>query len=206
MEKLQINAQFRSALGKGAARKLRREGFIPAVVYSKGTSTPITLDKKRFIAVLKNKEAEHNIISLMVSYDGGQKEHTSLMKDYQVDPVRGELIHVDFMEVALDKPVTVYVPIVITDEPIVCKAGGKYNFTTREVEVECLPSKIPNQIEFDASALEIGESVHVSDLKAPDGVTIISDENETVLTVYSEAKESLEEEGEAAEEAESKAE
>lgn len=203
MEKLQINAQFRSALGKGSARKLRTKGSVPAVVYSKGVSTPITLDKKSFISLLKTKEAEHSLISLMVSYDGNQKEHISLIKDYQVDPVKSELLHVDFMEVALDKPVTVYVPIFITAEPLVLKTGGKYNFITREVEIECLPSNIPSQIELDASSLEIGESVHVSDLQAPDSVTIISDENETVLTIYSEAKEAAEEEGEEGEETES---
>lgn len=203
MEKLQINAQIRSALGKGAARKLRSNGFIPAVLYSKETSTSITLNKKDIIAMLKTKEADHALINLMVSYGDSKKEYSSLIKDYQLDPVKSELLHVDFIEVALDKPVTVYVPIVIIAEPQACKAGAKYNFTTREVEVECLPSKIPNHIECDASALEIGESIHVSDLQVPKGVTIISNEAEAILTVYSEVKEAAEE-GEIGEEGELK--
>jgi large subunit ribosomal protein L25 len=200
MEKLQLNAQFRSAVGKGVARKLRSNGFIPSVIYSKGVSTPITLEKKEIVTLLKTKEADHALINLMVLSDGIKKEHISLIKDYQLDPVVGELLHVDFMEVSLDKPVTVYIPIVITAEPLVCKVGGKLNFITREVEVECLPLKIPNHIEFDASALTIGDSVHVSDLQVSQGVTILSDPGKTVLSVYAEAKEAAVEEGEAAEE------
>jgi len=199
MEKLQLNAQLRSAVGKGTARKLRSSGVIPSVVYSKGSSTPITLERKEIVTLLKTKEADHALINLVVLSDGSKKEYISLIKDYQVDPIKGELLHVDFMEISLDKPVTVYIPIVITAEPLICKIGGKLNFITREVEIECLPSNIPNHIEFDASALKIGDSVHVSELQIPERVTLLTDPQETVLSVYSEAKEAAAEEGEAAE-------
>ncbi|KPJ97607.1 MAG: hypothetical protein AMK71_13030, partial [Nitrospira bacterium SG8_35_4] len=110
-------------------------------------------------------------------------EHPVLIKDYQMDPVSDELLHVDFIEVSLLENVNVTVPLVIIKEPAGVKMGGILEHRMREIEVECLPTQIPEKIEIDAGHIEIGHSLHVSDLTAPEGAKIISDESEVILSV-----------------------
>ncbi len=184
MDKILIKADKRSELGKGGARSLRRMGMLPAVVYSDGNSTPIKVNRKEMAKLISSGVGEHALITIELSKNGEKTaEHSVLVKDYQNDPVTEKLLHVDFMEVSLEKAVTVTVPLVITTRPVGVKMGGILQHRMREVEVECLPTHIPSKIEVDAGFVEIGHSLHVRDLPQYEGVEIVDDPGEVVLTV-----------------------
>jgi large subunit ribosomal protein L25 len=184
MEKILLKAEKRQEIGKGGARKLRREGLLPAVIYSKGHATPIKLQKKEMGRLISSGVGEHALLNIELSNGNGKTyNHHVLIKDYQADPVTDELLHVDFIEVSLKEKISIMVPIVITKEPAGIKKGGIMEQHLREVEVECLPTQIPDGIEIDAGFIEIGHSLHVSDLRSPQGVKIITDPDEVVLTV-----------------------
>lgn len=199
-----MEADKRSAAGKGAARKLRAQGLIPAVLYAKGHSTPLTLVKKDVVKILRSEAAEHSLINLNVTFDGSKKEHTTIIKDYQLDPVRSALLHVDFMEVEMDKAIEVSIPIHITHEPVGIKKGGLMELKTREILIECLPSQIPAAIEIDASSIDIGDAFTVENLEPAEGIKVLTAPDVAILTVT--AKHVKEEEGEAEEEAVSESE
>ncbi|UCH45810.1 MAG: 50S ribosomal protein L25 [Nitrospiraceae bacterium] len=184
MEKILLKADKRSEIGKGGARSLRRRGIMPAVMYSGDTSTPVKVNSKEISRLMFKGTAEHALITLEL-HEAGKKisEHPVLVKDYQLDPVTDDLLHLDFIEVSLKKKVVVTVPIVITKDPVGIKLGGIAEHHLREVEIECLPTQIPDKIEVDAGFIEIGHSLHVSDITIPEGVTFVTDPKEVVLNV-----------------------
>jgi len=184
MEKILLKAERRDEVGKGGARKLRREGLLPAVIYSKGKATPVKLRRKEIGRLISSGVGEHALLNIEIGNgDGKTHSHNVLIKDYQTDPVTDELLHVDFIEVSLKEKISIMVPIVITKEPAGVKKGGIMEQHLREVEIECLPTQIPDGIDVDAGFIEIGHSLHVSDLKPPEGVKITTDPEEVVLTV-----------------------
>lgn len=184
MEKIILKAEKRIEAGKGGARSLRRKGMLPAVLYGKGTTTPIKLIRKDITKLMSSHAAEHALIEIELSDNNTHKtNHLALVKDYQFDPVRGELLHVDFLEISLEKKVKITIPVVITKEPVGVEKGGILQQQMREIEVECLPTEIPEKIEVDAFALEIGHSIHVSDLIVGEKIKVLSNPQEVVLTV-----------------------
>jgi large subunit ribosomal protein L25 len=203
MEKILVKADARSEVGKGVARSLRRSGMLPAVVYSGGNSRPIKVHGKEMSKLIFTGTGDHALITIELHEDGTKKsEHPVLVKDYQTDPVSDELLHVDFIEVSLKKLVKVTVPIEIVKEPIGIKMGGILEHHLRDIEVECLPTQIPDKIEVDAGHIDIGHSLHVSDISAPEGIKIITDPSGAILNVSAPKVEEVaaeEAEGEAAE-------
>ncbi|HBH62446.1 MAG TPA: 50S ribosomal protein L25 [Nitrospiraceae bacterium] len=190
MEKILVKADKRPELGKGGARSLRRAGMIPAVVYSEGNSLPIKVQGKQMTKLIYSGGGEHALITIELNEEGAKtSEHPVLVKDYQRDPVSEELLHVDFMEVSLEKLVNVTVRIEIVKQPASIKMGGILQHRLREVEVECLPTQIPDKIDVNAESIEIGHSLHVSDLQVPEGVKIITDPSEVILLVSAPAVE-----------------
>ena len=184
MKKILIKADKREERGKGGARNLRRMGVLPAVVYAGGESTPIKVQDKEMTNLILSGVGEHSLITIDLNEDGGKSsEHPVLVKDYQLDPVSDKLLHVDFIKVSLEKSVKVTVPLVIIKQPAGVKLGGILQYRLREVEVECLPTQIPDRIEIDAEFIEIGNSLHVSDLEPRQGVKIITGPGEVILTV-----------------------
>lgn len=184
MEKILFKAEKRQEIGKGGARRLRRQGLLPAVICSKGHSTPVKLQKKELEKLVSSGAGEHTLLNIELNNGGGKTHsHHVLIKDYQTDPVTDELLHVDFIEVSLKEKVSIMIPIVITKEPAGVKKGGIMEHHLREIEVECLPTQIPEGMEIDAGFIEIGHSLHVSDLKPPKGVKILTDPQEVILTV-----------------------
>lgn len=184
MEKLLLKADKRNEVGKGVARSLRRRGFLPAVVYSEGNSTLVRINSKEMTRLMSSGAGEHALITLAIHEDGSETSHLPvLIKDYQLDPVSEDLLHVDFIQVSLEENVNVTIPIVLAKEPIGVKMGGILEHHMREVEIECLPTQIPEKIEVDAEALEIGDVLHVSDLTPPPGTRITADPGELVLLV-----------------------
>ncbi len=206
MEKILLKADERKEIGKGAARTLRRAGELPAVVYGDGKSMPVKLDRKEMVRLLRSGAIEHALISLEVSDENGKAtEHPVLIKEFQVDPIDSILLHVDFIEISLKKRLKVSVSIIIIKEPKGIKEGGILEQQEREIEIECLPTHIPQGIEIDAEHIEIGGALHVSDLTAPEGSVIITDPEKLVLSVTApriEEEPVVEEEGEEGEEPE----
>jgi large subunit ribosomal protein L25 len=181
MERITIKTEKREKFGKGAARSLRKNSMIPAVIYRDGASTPITFSKKELNQFINTTFGRQMMVNLEFS-DGDSK--LALMKEYQLDPVKGELIHADFFEVSLTEKVRVTAHITTTGEPIGVKRDkGILQYVYREIEIECLPDKIPGNIEIDISGLEIGQSCHVSELALGDDIKILTNPEEVIVTI-----------------------
>ncbi|NOY64625.1 MAG: 50S ribosomal protein L25 [Nitrospirae bacterium] len=192
MERYIINCEPRTEFGKGSARSLRRAGFIPAILYRAGKSTPIKLRKEEIVKFINSTMGEQVMINLQFN-DGSSR--LALLKDYQVDPVKGQLLHTDFYEVSLKEKVRVTISIVLKGEPVgVKKEGGVLQQVLTELEIECLPDAIPPHLEVDVTELRAGESIHVSDLQMPEGVRITEDPEEVIATVTTPTEEEVAEE------------
>ena len=174
--------EARDTRGKGAARELRRNGMVPAVVYGGGReATAIQIDSAKFERMLETSHAGVNtLIDLEGSEAGGK---TVIAKELQREAVRGKLIHVDFYEVDLSTKIEVSVPIHLTGTPEGVVLGGVLDQQMRDVTLMCLPNAIPDSVDFDVSGMELGDSLHVSDLGVADGVDIATESELTVATV-----------------------
>ncbi len=191
MEKIALTAQVRESAGKGVARGLRRNQRVPAVLYSHGKSMPISMGNKDVTRVLNTEGGEHALINLTLEGAKDAADRLALIKDYQIDPVSGKLIHVDLMEVAMNEKVKIPVAVHITGNSVGVKEGGIFQYGLRNLEIECLPGQIPDAVNVDITALKINESIHVRDIKLAEGVRILNDPDATVATVQppiSEAK------------------
>lgn len=189
MEKVILNATSREELGKQASKRLRRLGSIPAVVYKKGKETlPVKVESKELFHVLHTSAGENVIITLKVK--GGAKESkpvkskTVIIKEIQYEPIKGDILHLDLNEISLTEKITVNVPIEVKGEPQGVKAdGGVFDHPTKELQVECLPTDIPERIEVHVEELKIGDSIRVKDLVVPADVKVLTDPELTVLSV-----------------------
>lgn len=186
-----LAAEPRERSGKESARKIRRAGRIPAILYGRGKpSVPLSLDPRDLEKLLQTSDAGLNtLIDLKLPKDGKQGEKVVLVKEIQRDPVRGYLLHVDLLELDLTETVEVSVPIHLTGKSKGVEMGGVLDHTLRELEIECLPRAIPDEIEVDVSQLEIGDVIHVSDLRLPEGVELRSDPELAVAHVFAPAAE-----------------
>ncbi|HEV2418864.1 MAG TPA: 50S ribosomal protein L25/general stress protein Ctc [Terriglobia bacterium] len=179
---LKITAELRSERGKNAARRLRHAGHVPAVVYGGGAEAVAVSVNPRELAPILHTEAGHTSV-LTMEIEGRSAERV-MLKDWLREPVRGGVLHVDFVRVTKDTRVKVRVPIHATGEPKGVKLqGGIFEFALREVEVECLPDDIPENITVDVSELMIGQNIRVSHLPAPANVKVLSDSNRVVAHV-----------------------
>lgn len=183
MEKIALTAQIRDKAGKGVARSLRRNSMVPAVLYGHGKSLPIAMGSKEMLKVLNTEGGEHALISLKLDGAGEDGTRMALIKDYQVDPIGGSLLHVDLMEVAMHEKVRIPVAVHIVGSSIGVKEGGIFQYGLRELEIECLPNQIPESIDVDITALKVNESIHVSEVKMPEGVKVLSDPDATLATI-----------------------
>ena len=161
-----VTAQNRAEKGKGPARRLRQKGLIPAVVYGGKTEpTHLAVDPAALLKAIETPHRFNTVLTLKT--DAGEKH--VLFKDYTVDPVSRRLLHADFLEVKLDQPVKVGVPVVTTGRAVGQAEGGILSIATHEIVLEALPAKIPVRIEVDVTELKIGQSIHISQLKPPEG-------------------------------------
>jgi len=162
-----LQASPRSDGGKGIARRLRAGGRIPGVYYGRGEdSIPLTVALKDLQSALESADGSNVIVDLKLE-GAASKDRKALIREIQRDPVAGSILHLDLQHISLTERITVEVPIVLVGTPIGVKdAGGILEHLLREVEVECLPTDIPSKLEVDVSALQIGDSLHVSDIKA----------------------------------------
>jgi large subunit ribosomal protein L25 len=183
-----LTAKGRDGKGKGPARRLRAEGLIPAVVYGqKREPTHIAVDPASIHKAIATPHKFNTLLTLQL--DGTEKR--VLFREYEVDPVSRKLLHADFLEVDLAKPVKVEVPIVTTGKAEGVVAGGILTVSAHDITIEALPEKIPVRIEVDVTPLKIGGSIHIADVKAPEGVKIKYATNFTVAVVTAPEKEEV---------------
>jgi large subunit ribosomal protein L25 len=176
-----LAAQKREKSGKGPARQLRFKGLIPAVCYGPyDKPLHVAIDPEAIKKAIATPHKFNTVIQLTV--DGGETR-TVLFKDFEKDPVGGQILHADFLEVRLDKDVVVNVPVVLTGKPVGVTEGGILQQVARTLPVLCKPSDIPEKIEVDVSNLAIAESLHVKDVKAPAGVKFKVRHDQTVAVV-----------------------
>ena len=192
MEELKLNVQVREEAGTRKARAVRRNNFIPAVVYGdKEKTTAIKVDKKEYEHIERLHRGENIIFHLNIMQGEKKlKDYSAIIKDVQHNPVTDATLHIDFNRISLTKEIEVKVPIVAKGESAgVKQEGGSLDHLLWELEVICLPTKIPHHIEYDISNLKLNDSVHVKDLKLPEGVKTEHDPNAIVFTISPPMKE-----------------
>src|SRR5438034_9094471 len=179
-ERIRLEVQKREPRGSADARRLRREGLIPGVLYGKDKpSYAICVPERELGRALTGSGGLHAILDVVL--DGQSATHASILKDYQQDPVRGHISHVDFHEVRLDQPIQASVTVQLVGEPAGAKEGGVLSQVQREINVEALPMEIPEHIDLDVSGMAIGDTLRLADLAAIEGVTYLDNPDETVL-------------------------
>src|ERR671937_1837403 len=181
-ERVKLQVSERDRRGSADARRLRRQGLIPGVLYGKGKhSYAICVPERELRRVLTGSGGVHAI--LCVGVEGTKATHPSILKDFQQDPVRGKLVHVDLQEVPLDEPIQATVVVQLVGEAQGTKEGGVLSQVNREVNVEALPMEVPEHLELEVSEMVIGDTLRVADLSAPDGVTLLDDPETVLATV-----------------------
>lgn len=183
---LKLKAEERKVTGKGPVRRLRSQGEVPAVLYGQGTEAfPLKIKADDLREVLHSSAGSNVLIDMQVARGKEKENHLVMIKEIQRHPFKSRLLHIDFVKVSRDEKVTTKVPIAITGEDVAAglKAGGTLQHNLWEVEVECLPADMPDHVFADVSQLEIGDHLTVADLKGASGVTILTDTEDTILTI-----------------------
>jgi large subunit ribosomal protein L25 len=179
-ERVKLQVRERERRGSADARRLRRAGFIPGVLYGNGrTAYAISVPERDLRRVLTGAGGLHAILDVVL--EGQKTTHASILKDYQQDPIRGHISHIDLQEVRLDQPIQASVNVQLVGEPAGAKEGGVLSQVQRELNVEALPLEIPEHLELDVSGMAIGDTLRLADLPAHEGVTYLDDPEETVL-------------------------
>ena len=173
MAEIVVAASERSETGKNMNRRLRAQGLIPGVLYGASKEpVPVSVSPKEIGTILRSASGENTLFDL----DLAGSRRKVILKEFQVEPLKGRLLHADFYEVALDRTLEVSVPVELQGVPVGVKVqGGIVDFVTRELEVECLPADIPEKVTVDVSGLELGRHLRVSDLQLPANVTVLTD-------------------------------
>ena len=175
-----LNVKIREKTGKSAARELRRNDEIPAVLYGLKDNLSLSVGSKEFTKVLADK-GRSALIDLKVE---GGKQHKVILKEIQTHPLKELCVHADFLEVALDKAVKVSVPVNLVGQSPGEKLGGIVNHILKTLEVECLPTNIPQVFDVDMLGVELDQVVHVSDMQLPEGVKVLQRPAEAIVSVH----------------------
>ncbi len=160
-----LEATARDTFGKNEARRTRREGRVPAVLYGEGrTATPIAVEPKALLKILHSESGANTLISLKLD---GAGQTRVLVKEYQLDPITHHVLHADFYKIAMDKMLRLTIPVIVKGEPKgVKQQGGILEFIRREIEIECLPADIPEHVEVDVTELMLHQGVRVRDISS----------------------------------------
>jgi large subunit ribosomal protein L25 len=188
MERIVLQAQPRKELGKNKVNKLRRQGYIPAIVYSEDKKTEaLKIAAVDFLKIVHQHHIENTVVNLKVNPTGTdkrQKEYACLVKEIQYEPVKADIMHIDFQRISLTETVKVEVPVVVKGEAVgVKQEDGVLEHILWELEIECLPAQIPEQIEIEVSNLKVNEVIQVKDIKTPTGVKILNPADSIILMV-----------------------
>jgi large subunit ribosomal protein L25 len=182
-ERTKLTVAQREHLGSRESRRLRRQGLVPGVLYGHSDPVAISIPERELRRALSGAGGLHALLDVEV--EGAEKTHPSILKDYQVDPVRGGVTHVDLQEVRLDRPITAAVSVHLLgseDAPGV-REGGVLSQPLRELSIQALPLEVPEHIDVDVSGMEIGGTLRVGDVTVPEGATVLDDLEAVVATV-----------------------
>ena len=192
MEEIFLEVEPREELGKSKVKSLREREFIPAVIYSQGKAEAIKVFQSELLQLVHRHRIENAVLNLKIKKDAKQKSRPCLIKEIQYDPVKGNIIHVDFNEISLTKVIKVNVPVVAKGEPIGAKQeGGSLEHTLWEIEIECLPTDIPKEISVDVSQLKIGQAIHIKDIQFSPKIKVLTDFEAIVFSVVAPLKEEV---------------
>ena len=192
MKTIELNAESRTEVGKKATKAVRRAEKIPAILYGRSVqSTPLAIGIKELYRVTHTKAGSNVLIGLKIQGEKAKKDTTCLIKEVQRDPVTDEILHVDFTAISLTEKIRIKVPVLVKDgdQSIGVKEGGVLDLVQHEIEVECLPTEIPEKIEMSAKDLKIGDSIQVKDLELPPNVTVVMEADEVVVALHPPQKE-----------------
>lgn len=192
MKTIELPVATREAVGKKAAKASRRQGNIPANVYGEGVkATSIAIGEKQFYQLIHHKVLSTVLFSLKIEGQKTKKDTTCLIKEVQRDPVTDQILHVDFAAISLTEKIKVKVPLVVRGgaEAAGTKEGGVLDVVHHEIEVECLPTQIPEKIETNAKHLKIGGAIHLKEIQMPEGVTAVLSGEEVIVALRPPAKE-----------------
>jgi large subunit ribosomal protein L25 len=181
-ERTKLIVTNREHLGSSETRRLRRRGLIPGVLYGRGEPISISIEERELRRALTGAAGLHSILD--VEIDGGTA-HASILKDYQVDKIRGSIIHVDLHEVRLDQAITASVSVHLIGGELApgVKEGGVLSQPLREIQVEALPLEVPEHIDLDVSQMATGDTLRIGDIKVQEGVTFLDDPDTVVATL-----------------------
>ncbi|RJP70787.1 MAG: 50S ribosomal protein L25 [Candidatus Abyssobacteria bacterium SURF_17] len=183
MEIVDLKANVRTVTGKKGARQCRQNGLLPGVLYGRGdTTTSLTVNPKELDRVLHTHAGSNVIIRLTLEEKGGDPT-TVVVKELQVDSLKGTMRHVDFCHISLDKKIRTTVPFRIVGESPGVKLGGILEHTLWELEIESLPLEVPDYIEVDVSGLNMGDSLSVADLRLPEAIKVLTEQDVAVVSI-----------------------
>jgi large subunit ribosomal protein L25 len=183
MQMQDLSVTIRDGKGKQAAKRLRREGRVPAVLYGGATPQSISVDPKTVLKMIHGHEGSTQLLNLTFEGNGGGTT-MAIIRDLQFDPVSEDLLHVDLQEVSADRPINVHIAVHPVGEAIGVKdTKGILNLVLHELEISCLPTNIPERFDVDVSALAIGDVLTVGDVRPPEGVRILNNKGQAIATV-----------------------
>jgi len=193
-ERTGLTVRARERLGSRETRRLRKQGFVPGVLYGRGEPVAICVEERELRRALTGAAGLHSILDVQI--DGKGSTHASILKDYQVDKVRGGVVHVDLQEVPLDQTITasVSVHLVGGDDAPGVREGGVLSQPLRELQVEALPLEVPEHIDLDVSRMATGDTLRIADVAVPEGVKLLDDPETVVATVTAPTREVVVEE------------
>jgi large subunit ribosomal protein L25 len=181
-ERVTLKVEARESRGSSASRRLRSQGLIPGVLYGNGDQAqPFCIQERELRRALTGDHGLHAILDVVL--EGQQQARHAVLKDYQLDPTRAKLLHVDLQEVKLDQAIHAQVVVELVGESEGVKEGGVLSQVAREINVEALPMEVPDRLELDVSGMAIGDSLRLSDLRIPDGVKVLDDPETVLATV-----------------------
>jgi large subunit ribosomal protein L25 len=194
MEFAKVSVEVRTSIGKGGSHKVRAAGKVPGVLYGqKLAPVAVTFEEKALLTSLDKERRRNTVFTLSVTGGGKTEDVTAMVRDAQIDPISQRIIHVDFLRVDLDAEVTVTVPLVLTGKAIGTMSGGQLHQSTHVVPIAAKPAAIPTKIEVDVSALDMGDALHVSDLKLGAGMRVLLDPRDAIASVVAPKAEKVEE-------------
>lgn len=188
MERRELTVELRSKTGKGISRRLRAQGLIPGIVYGKGMeAVPVSVNPRELNSAIAGEGGQNNLLTLK----GGEglSGNVVIVAELLRDSLNGKAMHVDLRKINLTEKIKVEVPINLVGTAAGVIAGGLLDFAKHVIEVECLPTQIPEHIDVDVTELNINHSIHVGDLIVPDGVKVLEDSRGAVVSILGKAKE-----------------
>jgi large subunit ribosomal protein L25 len=182
-DRLKLEVREREDLGSRRTRRLRSQGLVPGVLYGKDHARAIAVPERELRAAMTGPSGLHAILDVVL--EGQKTVHPSILAEYQQDPIRGTISHIDLREVRLDQPIHATVVVQLVGESVGVKGGGMLSLVTREVHLEALPADVPEHIEVDVTRMEVGDVLRLSDIPTIANVTLLDDPQETVIATVS---------------------